>query len=274
MKKKSIVLLVVAFLSFLAVPFKTNAATPVTIYFFRGEGCGYCAAAESFFDSLKEDDEYKDLFVVKDFEVWKNQDNADFAEEVADKMGDSLGGVPYIIIGDETWTGYTDTYDDAIKAQIKEIAADDNYVDPLAEMVANYEANIPEEDNNSLISIALLVGVVAVIGIGLYFARRGVESETDVKEEKKKETTSEKKEAPVVEEPQEEKEEEKVAEKKKEEKITEKTEEPKKETPKKTSTKSTTTKKKGTKTTSKTNNKKTTNSKKTTKKTTTKKTTK
>ena len=274
MKKKSIVLLVVAFLSFLAVPFKTNAATPVTIYFFRGEGCGYCAAAESFFDSLKEDDEYKDLFVVKDFEVWKNQDNADFAEEVADKMGDSLGGVPYIIIGDETWTGYTDTYDDAIKAQIKEIAADDNYVDPLAEMVANYEANIPEEDNNSLISIALLVGVVAVIGIGLYFARRGVESETDVKEEKKKETTSEKKEAPVVEEPQEEKEEEKVAEKKKEEKITEKTEEPKKETPKKTSTKSTTTKKKGTKTTSKTNNKKTTNSKTTTKKTTTKKTTK
>lgn len=261
MKKKSIVLLVVAFLSFLAVPFKTNAATPVTIYFFRGEGCGYCAAAESFFDSLKEDDEYKDLFVVKDFEVWKNQDNADFAEEVADKMGDSLGGVPYIIIGDETWTGYTDTYDDAIKAKIKEIAEDEDYVDPLAEMVANYEANIPEEDNSSLISIALLVGVVAVIGVGLYFARRGVDSDTETKEEKKEE--------PVVEEPQEEKEEEKRAEEKKEEKITEKTEEPKK-----TTTKSTTTKKKGTKTTSKTNNKKTTNSKTTTKKTTTKKTTK
>lgn len=269
MKKKSIVLLVVAFLSFLAIPFKTNATTPVTIYFFRGEGCGYCAAAESFFDSLKEDDKYKDLFVVKDFEVWKNQDNADFAEEVADKMGDSLGGVPYIIIGDETWTGYTDTYDDAIKAKIKEIAEDEDYVDPLAEMVANYEANIPEEDNSSLISIALLVGVVAVIGVGLYFARRGVDSDTETKEEKKKETSSEKKEEPVVEEPQEEKEEEKRAEEKKEEKITEKTEEPKK-----TTTKSTTTKKKGTKTTSKTNNKKTTNSKTTTKKTTTKKTTK
>ena len=265
MKKKSIVLLVVAFLSFLAVPFKANATTPVTIYFFRGDGCGYCAAAESFFESLKEDDEYKDLFVVKDFEVWKNEDNADFAEEVADKMGDELGGVPYIIIGDESWTGYTDTYDDAIKAQIKEIAADDNYVDPLAEMVANYEANIPEEDNSSLISIALLVGVVAVIGVGLYFARRGVDSDTETKEEKKKETSSEKKEEPVVEEPQEEKEEEKRAEEKKEEKITEKTEEPKK-----TTTKSTTTKKKGTKTTSKTNNKKTTTSKKTTTKKTTK----
>lgn len=184
-------------------------------------------------------------------------------------MGDSLGGVPYIIIGDETWTGYTDTYDDAIKAKIKEIAEDEDYVDPLAEMVANYEANIPEEDNSSLISIALLVGVVAVIGVGLYFARRGVDSDTETKEEKKKETSSEKKEEPVVEEPQEEKEEEKRAEEKKEEKITEKTEEPKK-----TTTKSTTTKKKGTKTTSKTNNKKTTNSKTTTKKTTTKKTTK
>ena len=269
MKKKSIVLLVVAFLSFLAVPFKTNAATPVTIYFFRGETCSFCAAAESFFDSLKEDDEYKDLFVVKDFEVWNNQDNADFAEEVADVMGDTLEGVPYIVIGDETWSGYTDAYDDAIKAKIKEIAEDEDFVDPLAEMVANYEANIPEEDNSSLISIELLVGVVAVIGVGLYFARRGVDSDTETKEEKKKETPSEKKEEPVVEEPQEEKEEEKRAEEKKEEKITEKTEEPKK-----TTTKSTTTKKKGTKTTSKTNNKKTTNSKTTTKKTTTKKTTK
>ena len=266
MKKRSIVLLIVAFLSFLAIPFKTNAATPVTIYFFRGEGCGYCAAAESFFDSLKEDDEYKDLFVVKDFEVWKNEDNADFAEKVADKMGDSLGGVPYIIIGDETWNGYSSSYDDAIKAKIKEIAEDDNFVDPLAEMVANYEAGIPEEDNNSLVSIALLVGVVVVIGVGLYFARRGVDSDTETTEEKKKETVEEKKEEAVVEEPQE----EKTAEEKKTEKITEKAEEKKPTTSKKTSTKSTTAKKKGTKTTTKSGTNRKTNSKKTTTKKTTK----
>ena len=124
MKKKSIILLMVAFLSFLAIPFKTNATTPVTIYFFRGDGCSYCAAAESFLESLAEDEEYKDLFVVKEFETWYDEDNADFAEEVADVMGDDLGGVPYIIIGDETWNGYSSNYDEDLKAKIKEVAED------------------------------------------------------------------------------------------------------------------------------------------------------
>lgn len=252
MKKKNIVLLVVAFLSFLVIPFKANASAPVTVYFFKGETCGFCASAESFFNSLKEDDEYKDLFIVKDFEIWKNKANADFAEEVAKVMKDTLEGVPYIIIGDETWNGYTNSYNDAIKEKIKEIAEDEDYVDPLAEMVTNYEANISEQDNSSLVSIALLLSVIVVIGAGLYFARRGVDSEAEAKEEKKKDTTSEKK--------------ENTKEEKAEEKITEKITEPKKATTKKTTTKSTTTKKKESKTTKNSvNSKKNTNNKKTSK---------
>lgn len=270
MKKKSIVLLVVAFLSFLAIPFKASATTPVTIYFFRGDGCSFCAAAESFFESLAEDEEYKDLFVVKDFEVWNDEDNADFADEVASVMGDTLEGVPYIIVGDESWNGYTETYDDAIKAKIKEVAEDDDFVDPLAEMVANYEANIPEEENNSLVSIAILIGVVVVIGAGLYFARRGVESEDKLEEkENKKEIVKEKKETKTLEEPQEntKKGTVKPAEEKKEEKVSEKTTEQPKKTAKKNTSKSTNTKKN---TTTKTTSKKSTNSKKTTTKKTTK----
>ena len=256
MKKKSIILLMVAFLSFLAIPFKTNATTPVTIYFFRGDGCSYCAAAESFLESLAEDEEYKDLFVVKEFETWYDEDNADFAEEVADVMGDDLGGVPYIIIGDETWNGYSSNYDEDLKAKIKEVAEDENFVDPLAEMVANYEAGNSEENNSSLISIAILLGVVIVIGGGLYFARRGVESdsEKESKTEKKKEIPSEKKDEKVVEEPEE------KAEEKKEEQVVEKTSKPK--TTKKNASKNTNTKKKTT-TAKKTNN----NKKRTTKNT-------
>ena len=264
MKKKSIILLMVAFLIFLAIPFKTNATTPVTIYFFRGDGCSYCAAAESFLESLAEDEEYKDLFVVKEFETWYDEDNADFAEEVADVMGDDLGGVPYIIIGDETWNGYSSNYDEDLKAKIKEVAEDENFVDPLAEMVANYEAGNSEENNSSLVSIAILLGVVIVIGGGLYFARRGVESdsEKESKTKKKKEIPSEKKDEKVVEEPEEKAEEvaEKKTEEKKEEQVVEKTSKPK--TTKKNASKNTNTKKKTT-TAKKTNN----NKKRTTKNT-------
>ena len=33
----------------------TSSDKKVNVYFFYGNGCGYCAKAEEFFDSLKED---------------------------------------------------------------------------------------------------------------------------------------------------------------------------------------------------------------------------
>ena len=70
----------------------------VTIYIFRGHGCSHCyEALEYFHDNI---DTYADYFEVKAYEVWNNNDNSTLMNDVADKLGDEVGGVPYIVVGD------------------------------------------------------------------------------------------------------------------------------------------------------------------------------
>ena len=48
-------------------------------------------------DRLQEDEEYKDLFLVKDFEV-SSKKNSNLMSEAAEIMGDTASGVPYICL--------------------------------------------------------------------------------------------------------------------------------------------------------------------------------
>ena len=87
-----------------------KSSKEVNLYFFRGEGCSHCAEAEAWFESIEK--EYGDYFTIKDYETWYNQDNAEYMQKVAESRGDEAGGVPYIIIGDYTWVGFTEEYED------------------------------------------------------------------------------------------------------------------------------------------------------------------
>jgi len=203
MKKKSLIGIGLALFMFFCLPFNTRAKEAVTIYLFRGEGCPHCQEAEEFFKKLSEDTTYADKFVVKDFEVWKSKKNNELMEKVADKMDDTLNGVPYIVIGDKTWGGYTSTYDDAIKTQILKIYNDDNYEDTLASLVAEYE----NKKSNSWITIAIIIGSVVIIGSVLHFARQGVEEPQEEKEKKNEVKEEPKKEIKDTEEKTKEKEE-------------------------------------------------------------------
>lgn len=89
----------------------------VAIYFFRGEGCPHCQEAEEWFDSIK--GEYGDLFTVVDYETWNNQDNAKLMEAIAKLRGETVEGVPYIIIGNKSWNGFTESYEQEMINEIK-----------------------------------------------------------------------------------------------------------------------------------------------------------
>ena len=187
MKKKNCLLLVV-FLTLLAIPFVANAEQKVTIYFFRGDGCPHCADAEEFFKTIEEDEEYKGKFEIKDYEVWYDQDNERLAEKVAKAMGETLGGVPYIVIGEKTWNGYTDSYGEEIKEEITRLYAQDGYNDPVKEVL--------EGKSNSGITITIIVIVIVGVGLALHFARKDTEEipYAQEKEEKKEEVQETKKE--------------------------------------------------------------------------------
>ena len=90
----------------------------VNIYFFWGDGCPHCEEGFKFLDSIS--DEYGKYFKLNKFEVWKNEDNAKLMEQFASKMGDEISGVPYIVIGERTFKGFSEKHKESIKAAIKE----------------------------------------------------------------------------------------------------------------------------------------------------------
>ncbi|MBE6160919.1 MAG: hypothetical protein E7158_01685 [Firmicutes bacterium] len=188
---KKIKLLLVALVAVLVIPFSVNAAKkqPITVHMFRGEGCGYCAKALSFFESL-EDTEYSKYFKLETHEVWYDEDNATLMGKVATYFKEDVGGVPYIIIGDKTFQGYAETYDEDIKAEIKKLYDSEEFVDKVQQIIDG-EIKVDSTTNNNsstdskadsktskkdaeksdkttiIIVVAALVGFIALI----YFAR-------------------------------------------------------------------------------------------------------
>ena len=171
---KKIKLLLVALISVVLLPLSINAASneKITVHIFRGEGCGYCKAALSFFDSIKE--EYGQYYKILDYETWNDANNADLLQKVGETRGENITGVPYILIGDKSWAGYDTSYDEDIKAAIKaeyEKDVADRY--DIAKLVDFGDGLVEEPDhsNDAMILIIILL-VAAGITYGVVVARK------------------------------------------------------------------------------------------------------
>lgn len=171
---KKVKFLFVLFISILIVPFGVLAKDkePVNIYFFYGSGCPHCAEAEAYFQSIE--DEYGDKFNIVRYETWNSQSNADLMEKVADLRGDEPQGVPYIIIGNQSWDGYASSYNDEIEDKI-----DSEYDTPVDERydIMNYVEEVYGDLNTSnlagdIAGIIVIIFILAGVGLGIWFARK------------------------------------------------------------------------------------------------------
>lgn len=147
----------------------------VKIYFFRGEGCPHCADAEEFFNSIEE--EYGQYYKVLDYETWYNSDNAALLQKVGEARNEEISGVPYILIGDKSWSGYDNSFADDIKDTIKseyEKAVADRY--DIANYVdfTNAAGSVTETAKKSNDAMVLIIILLAVAGItyGVVAARK------------------------------------------------------------------------------------------------------
>lgn len=75
------------------------------IYFFWGDGCPHCAAAEPFLADLAA--RYPGV-EVRDFEVWYHPENAEALDRMAEAFGFVPTGVPVIIVSDTYWIGFSE----------------------------------------------------------------------------------------------------------------------------------------------------------------------
>lgn len=134
MRKKIKFLFVFAFLFLIPFVSKVNASQIVDVYLFRGEGCPHCAAAEEFFDKLEDDYSYSYKFVLNDYEVWYDDENAELMKEVAKKLNTTANGVPFIVIGDKYFSGYSSSMDESIKSAISNAYYSYSYKDVVSDV--------------------------------------------------------------------------------------------------------------------------------------------
>lgn len=102
------------------------------IYIFWGDGCPHCKALAKFISKLPA--ETKNKVNIYSFEVWGDKDNKTFMKNFGKYLGQDVSGVPFIVIGDKIFDGYSsgDTKTDqqildAINTIIKNQGSTDQY---------------------------------------------------------------------------------------------------------------------------------------------------
>ena len=133
----------------------------VTIYLFRGNGCEHCENFLNYLSSII--DNYGKYFKLRSYEVWNNDDN----QELMNKVGEYFNydvtskefGVPFIIIGEETFSGFTDSKKTTILNAITEEYNANSKFDILEELGIT-ENNGNGNCNNTNVIIWLVVLIV------------------------------------------------------------------------------------------------------------------
>ena len=196
--KKVLSFLLVLLVSLMPV-FNVDAAegtNKVNFYIFYGEGCGFCASLHSYTDELVKDKKYKDMFNIVDYEVWSNTENNNLMASVADYFGTEVKGVPFYVIGDKYFSGFSAESSPAqIEAAIKEAYENEDYFDVVAGIgkgtLTKPDADLDEngEKNNDLVGYIIL-GITAIIVVAIIFGRskdeyydEDEETEEEVEEE-------------------------------------------------------------------------------------------
>lgn len=94
-----------------------NASKKLNIYLFWGNGCPHCAKEKTFLSKILPD--YPTV-TLNQYEVYYSSNNAELMQKVADKIDVDAGGIPFLIIGDKEFVGYSEgTTDKEIESRIK-----------------------------------------------------------------------------------------------------------------------------------------------------------
>ena len=164
--KKLFIMLCCLVLVFMPMTVRAAEKEKVNVYIFYGDGCPHCHRAFEFFKSI--DEEYGKYYKLVKFETWYSSSNNKMLIEVAEKMGSDLEklGVPYIVIGDKVFEGYTEEYDEEIKKTIKETYENGDYEDKVKPIIderakKNKETLIAASGSITTLAILTIINLMA-----------------------------------------------------------------------------------------------------------------
>jgi thiol-disulfide isomerase/thioredoxin len=172
-----LLIVVLVAIAFLTPPVYASAPAqsmePVVVYFFWGDGCPHCAAAEPFLSELAE--RYPSV-VLREYEVWNHPENRDSFMRMTAKYGFEPTAVPTIFVGDQHWVGYAeDPYARQIETAIAQCVntgcpdAGAGVFAPLptptAAVVAAAPANMEVAPRQNSVSSAIAAPAASVLSI-------------------------------------------------------------------------------------------------------------
>lgn len=140
-----------------------NEEKPV-IYLFRGKGCSHCY---EFLEYASSDlvKEKGDKFRLVTYEVWNNEANAELMQKVSDYFKDDASGVPYIIIGDKTFNGYSNSMNKEIEEAIDKLNDSEEKFDVLTkiDMKSSSKKEKKSKQDNTFTIVFMLFATAALI---------------------------------------------------------------------------------------------------------------
>lgn len=92
----------------------------INIYLFHGAECPHCKQEQEWLKKIKS--QYKKYINIVKYEVWHNEKNAEYMKKVSEKLEAEADGVPFTIIGESYFVGYSDTIASKMENKIKEYA--------------------------------------------------------------------------------------------------------------------------------------------------------
>lgn len=117
----------------------------INIYVFHGDGCPHCEDEIKWLKTIETD--YKKQVNIVYFEVWYNKKNSNYMDSVMTSMNVKNSVVPFTVIGDKTFFGFSDSIKSNIENQINYyLENDDNTSNvniPLLGDVEKKDISIP-----------------------------------------------------------------------------------------------------------------------------------
>ena len=117
------------------------------IYLFYGDGCPHCAKEEKFLESYLKNKPYIKLHK---YEVWNSKENSKLYDEVHKILKDDGDGIPYLIIGNNSITGYDEnSTPDSIRST-KQYYRNTDYKDNIGIYLGVVDENETGNSNTSI----------------------------------------------------------------------------------------------------------------------------